>query len=41
MLSKKAKYALKALITLARQPSAQSMGIGEIAEQDGIPRKFL
>ncbi len=41
MLSKKAKYALKALITLARQTDGQSMGIGEMAEEDNIPRKFL
>lgn len=41
MLSKKAKYALKALITLARQSNGHSMGIGEIAEKDNIPRKFL
>ena len=41
MLSKKAKYALKALITLARNANHQSMGIGEIAEMDNIPRKFL
>ncbi|MBC7923453.1 MAG: Rrf2 family transcriptional regulator [Ferruginibacter sp.] len=41
MLSKKAKYAIKALITLARKPERGSMGIGEIAEEERIPRKFL
>ncbi|HSK28610.1 MAG TPA: Rrf2 family transcriptional regulator [Candidatus Limnocylindria bacterium] len=38
MISQKARYALRALIALAR---ADSMMIAEIAEQQKIPRKFL
>jgi Rrf2 family protein len=41
MLSKKAKYALKALFALARDNGQNSMLIGEIAQQEGIPKKFL
>lgn len=39
MISQKARYALRALIALSR--SENSMMIGEIAEQQQIPRKFL
>jgi Rrf2 family protein len=39
MISQKAKYALRALIALARADN--SMMIAEIAEQQSIPRKFL
>jgi Rrf2 family protein len=39
MISQKARYALKALVALAR--ADDSMIIGEIAEQQQIPRKFL
>lgn len=41
MISQKAKYAFKALIHLARQPSGQTTQIDEIARQAGVPRKFL
>ena len=40
MISQKAKYALRALIALARARDG-SMGIGQIAAQQKIPRKFL
>jgi Rrf2 family protein len=40
MISQKAKYALRALVALARAESG-SMMIGEIAAQQKIPRKFL
>jgi Rrf2 family protein len=39
MISQKARYALRALLALAR--ADDSMMIGEIAEQEQIPRKFL
>ena len=39
MISQKAKYALRALVALAR--AGESMMIGEIAAQERIPRKFL
>ncbi len=39
MISQKAKYALRALVALARQ--GDSMMIGEIASSERIPRKFL
>ena len=38
MISQKARYALRALMALARE---DSMMIAEIAEQERIPRKFL
>ncbi len=42
MLSKKCKYALKALIALAkRDKSKPEMRIGELSEQEKIPKKFL
>jgi Rrf2 family protein len=41
MISQKAKYAFKALIHLARQPSGQTTQIDDIARQAGVPRKFL
>lgn len=41
MISQKAKYALRALIALARRPAGESMHISEIAEQQNIPQKFL
>lgn len=40
MLSQRARYALKALINIARAGSAPQ-GVATIAEQDNIPRKFL
>ncbi len=41
MLSKKAKYALKALFVLAEHGEHQSMMISEIADKESIPKKFL
>jgi Rrf2 family protein len=38
MISQKARYALRALMALARE---DAMMIAEIAEQERIPRKFL
>ncbi len=39
MISQKAKYALRALVALAR--AEQSLAVAEIAEEQSIPRKFL
>lgn len=39
MISQKAKYAFHALLALAR--AEESLIVGEIAAQEGIPRKFL
>ena len=41
MLSKKSKYALKAMLVLAKEWGNGPMLISEIAEREGIPRKFL
>ncbi|WP_114777450.1 RrF2 family transcriptional regulator [Botryobacter ruber] len=41
MLSKKAKYALKALLYLARHQQEGLILISDIAEKERIPRKFL
>jgi len=41
MISKKTKYALKALINLAGQPVDEPILISELARQEQIPRKFL
>jgi Rrf2 family protein len=41
MLSKKAKYALKALLFLAREENKGPILISEIAEKEAIPKKFL
>lgn len=41
MLSKKTKYALKALIYLAKTSEKEPVLIMEIAEKEHIPRKFL
>ena len=41
MISQKAKYALRALVALAKQPPGQPTFIGEIAEAQNIPKKFL
>lgn len=40
MISQRAKYALRALVALARSETG-SMMIGQIAAQQKIPRKFL
>lgn len=41
MISKKTKYALNALVYLARQHQKGPVLISEIAENEGIPKKFL
>ncbi|MEP7263926.1 MAG: Rrf2 family transcriptional regulator, partial [Bacteroidota bacterium] len=41
MLSKRCKYALKALEYIARQDGKQPILIAEISEQQHIPKKFL
>jgi len=41
MLSQKAKYALKAMLALARQNNGDLLQAGDIAEQQNVPRKFL
>lgn len=42
MLSKKSKYAIKALVALAKHdPKAPYMRIAEISEKENIPKKFL
>jgi Rrf2 family protein len=41
MVSKKTKYALKALIHLAGQPVSQPVLISELAKAENIPKKFL
>jgi len=42
MISQKARYALRALVALARSDRAgEAMVISEIAERERIPKKFL
>jgi Rrf2 family protein len=41
MMSKKCKYAIKALIELAKNADHGSMFTGDIAKNQNIPRKFL
>jgi Rrf2 family protein len=41
MLSQKAKYAIKALLVLARAEEDELVQVNEIAEQENIPKKFL
>jgi Rrf2 family protein len=41
MLSKKAKYAINALVYLAKESRGQPIQISRIAESENIPRKFL
>jgi Rrf2 family protein len=41
MLSKKSKYAIHALVYLAERYGQGPVQIGEIAEQQNIPKKFL
>jgi Rrf2 family protein len=41
MLTKKAKYALKALAYLANYPPGESVGVRDIALAEHIPKKFL
>ncbi len=40
-LSKKAEYALRALIYASRFPEGTSFPIKDLAEKNGIPKKFL
>lgn len=41
MLSKKAKYALQALLQLAEEYDRGPVLIADLAEREGIPKKFL
>ena len=41
MLSQKCKYALQALMVLARQNSDRLLLVSEIAERENLPKKFL
>jgi len=41
MLSMKAKYGLRALLYLAKQPDQVPVLISELAEKEEIPKKFL
>jgi Rrf2 family protein len=42
MLNKKAKYAIKALITLAKHnPEEPNLRINDIAQKSSVPKKFL
>ena len=41
MLTKKAKYALKAVLHLARRESGEAVLIADIAAAERIPKKFL
>jgi len=41
LLSKKTKYAINALVYLAKMPPKQPVLISEIAEKEHIPKKFL
>jgi Rrf2 family protein len=41
MLSQKAKYAIKALLVLARAKNGEIVQVNEIAERQSIPKKFL
>jgi Rrf2 family protein len=41
MITQRSRYALKALIRLARAPNGESMRTKDIAEADGIPQAFL
>lgn len=41
MLSRKAKYAIHAMLRLAKERDRRAISIGEIAEKERIPHKFL
>jgi Rrf2 family protein len=41
MLTKKAKYGLKAMVHLADLPAGEGVSIGDIADANALPRKFL
>src|SRR4051812_36174917 len=41
MLSQRCRYALKAMLNLARDTSGQSKQVSALANEENIPRKFL
>lgn len=41
MIAQKSKYALRALLALARAGPGETVQIGTIAAREGIPKKFL
>jgi Rrf2 family protein len=41
LLSQKCKYALQALLSLAREPTQELMLVSDIAERENLPKKFL
>jgi Rrf2 family protein len=41
MLTRKGKYGLKAMLALAREHGGGPVLIGDLAEQEAIPKKFL
>lgn len=41
MMSKRCKYAIKALVQLAKQHDQGNILTADIAQQEGIPKKFL
>lgn len=41
MLTRKGKYGLKAMVLLARRKGDGPILIGDLAEEEGIPKKFL
>jgi Rrf2 family protein len=41
MLSQKCKYALQALLVLARENSEELLLVSDIAERENLPKKFL
>ena len=41
MLTRRGKYGLKAMLTLTREHGLGPMLIGDLAEADAIPKKFL
>lgn len=41
MLSQKCKYALQALLVLAREPNDDLLLVSDIADRENLPKKFL
>lgn len=41
MLTNKTRYAIKALLALAKRTDGDPVGIADLAESEGIPKKFL
>jgi Rrf2 family protein len=41
LLSQKCKYALQALLSLAREPTQDLLLVSDIAERENLPKKFL